>query len=185
MKRVKVPRDEIVRAAYEITVELGVEKATATAIAEKLSCSIQPVYYVFDNMDNLRAAVLTVAQKKYESVLFAPVEGVLPIKAVGINYIRFAKEYPNLFKFIFCTDRQENVSVLDSHMDENKPRIIKLIMEDYGVTDEKKAEDAYIKTGIFCHGLAMMAISKSAKVGDKEVERLITEVFESVLGIKK
>ena len=102
--------------------------------------------------------------------------GVTRIRALGMNYMRFAKVYPHLFMLLFCADKPENVCIFDSRMDQNKPYILRVLKENYGMTDQKFAEDAYIKIGIFLHGLAMLMITKSAKISDDKAVRLFAEV---------
>ena len=178
---VRITKEEIIAAAYEITKEQGIEAATARAVAKRLKCSIQPVYYVFETMTNMREAVLEKAKLEYTQSLFSNLPDTLKINAVAFNYIRFAREYPYLFKLMFANDKYENISVLDKNIrNENKPRIIRIIKEDYGIGDEKHAEDLHIKGGIFCHGLAMMAISGSINVDDETIGRLIKEVFAGI-----
>ena len=70
MPKTKITREEIIRAALKITRERGIEAATAKEIAKKLKCSIQPVYWVFECMENLRAAVITEANKEYTAYVF-------------------------------------------------------------------------------------------------------------------
>jgi len=179
---VKIAKEEIIAAAFEITKEQGIEAATARAIAKRLQCSVQPVYYVFETMANMREAVLEKANQKYAQILFSNIPNVpIKAKAVGLNYLRFAKEYPNLFKLIFATDRYEHMGIFDTVIDDNKHRLIRLIMDDCGIKDPKRAEDIYVKIGIFCYGLAMAAVLRAIRIDDESTARLIEEVFAGIL----
>jgi len=176
----KIMKEEIIAAAYEITKEQGIEAATARAVAKRLRCSVQPVYYIFETMENMREAVFVKAKQKYAQILLAEIPGMPLIQAIGYNYMRFAKEYPHLFRLLFTTDRHENASVFDDVIDDNKPYVMRLIMEDCGIKDEKRAEDIVVKIGVFCYGLAMVSITRVAKVDDESV-RMIYEVFTALL----
>jgi AcrR family transcriptional regulator len=175
-----IPREEILNVAYRIVKTQGVEAATADAIAAQMGCSIRPIYYVYSTMDNLREAVLERAMKKYTEVLRTERPGETKLKAIALNYIRFVKEYPHLFKFIFCTEHQNEVNFFDNSMDENRAYIVEHIIKECGITDVKKAEDLYNKLGVFCHGLATMILFKSAIVTDSEVVRFIDEIYEAI-----
>jgi len=176
----RILKEEIITAAYDITKEQGMEAMTTRAISQRLKCSVKPIYYAFENMDNLREAVLAKTMQKYTSILTADIHGVPKVYQIGLNYVRFAREYPHLFRFIFCTDRQENTSIVHSCLDENRPLVIKRMQEGWGVT-QAQATDIYVKTGVFCHGIASMIISKTAKFEDSDVYRLIKEVSESIV----
>ncbi|MCL1901886.1 MAG: TetR/AcrR family transcriptional regulator [Firmicutes bacterium] len=173
---VKIPKEEIIAAAYDILKNHGLEAISTRNIATKLGCSIKPIYRAFRDMESLLEAVHEKAMQKYTKILLAEISGETKIKSIGLNYIRFAKEYPELFKFIFFNDRQENTSIADHSLDTNKAHVVKLIKEGYGITDDKRAEDLYIKLGIFCNGVAAMIISKSTKFTDADIDRLISEV---------
>lgn len=178
---VKIPKEEIIKAAYDILKNNGFEAISTRNIATKLGCSIKPIYRTFGDMESLLEAVHKKAMQKYTKILLSEIPGETKIKSVGLNYIRFAKEYPELFRFIFFTDRQENTSIADHSLDTNKAYVVALIKEDYGITDDKRAEDLYIKLGIFCNGVAAMIISKSTKFTDADISRLITEVTEKLV----
>ena len=68
--RTKIPKELIIKTAYDITKANGIESVTAKAISKQLNCSIQPIYWVFDTMDNLRNAIIHEAIKEYNNYLF-------------------------------------------------------------------------------------------------------------------
>jgi AcrR family transcriptional regulator len=172
--KTKITKDEFINAAFEITAERGIEAATTRAIAQKVGCSVRPLIGAFENIENLREAVLEKAMRKYTKYLQAKVEGVTELKAIGLNYIHFAKTYPHLFKLIFFSERQATVSVIDSSLDENKPHVVELIKREYGIENERRAVDIYTDLGIYCNGIAAMLISKSVKFTDEIISGLIT-----------
>ncbi|MCL2752408.1 MAG: hypothetical protein FWE62_06620, partial [Firmicutes bacterium] len=176
----EIPREEIVRAAFAITKQAGIEAATTVAIAKKLDCSVRQVCTAIGDVNLLREAVFEQAMAKYTAYIHSEIPGELRITAVGLNYIRFAKEYPHLFNLIYCTDRQENVSIINSSLDRNKDYVLDLFKQDYGVS-ESAVEDIYVKMGIFCNGIVFMMMTKSAKFDDADIYRLITEVCLKLL----
>ena len=181
MPKTKIPKEIIIKAAFEIAKEHGIDAVTAKSISKKLECSIQPVYWVFENMDNVRNAVLEEAKKKYTDFMsFTDIPGATPLQCVGVNFVKFAREYPHLFKFIFASDRQENVAIANSSLDDNKPMIIDGLKKEFDL-DDKQAEDYYIKLGILCHGMAAMIMGKVARYDDADILRIVIEVSEDLL----
>lgn len=178
--KVKITKEEIIRAAFEITKESGVEAVTAKSVAKRLNCSTQPVYWVFDTMDNLRREVTAEANKEYNRYLLTEIPGLPKYKSTGWNYIRFAKEQPELFKLLYMTDRQENISIAESNLDENKEYIIALIIEQYGLS-QKAANDLYVNMWLFSHGIAAMLVTKTVRLEDDEISRKLTEAFSGML----
>ena len=52
-KQVKISKDDILRAALEIVRNDGIERVSNREIAKKLNCSIRPIYYQFENSEEL------------------------------------------------------------------------------------------------------------------------------------
>lgn len=178
--KTKIHKEDVVRAAYEITIERGIEAATAKAIAAKLNCSIQPVYWIFENMENLRLAVIEEATKEYNKYLLTEIPGLVRYKNIGWNYIRFAKERPELFKLLYMTERHKNIDIVDSNLDENKAYIISVIRESYGLSDAD-ANRLYVEMWLFSHGIATMLVTKTVKLSDTEISEMLTDALMGIL----
>ena len=54
MPKQRITKEMVVDAAFEIARKDGIEKATVKTIAEKLGCSVQPIYSYCKNMDGLK-----------------------------------------------------------------------------------------------------------------------------------
>lgn len=178
--KTKIPKEDITRAAFEIAKESGIEAVTAKEIAKKLHCSIQPVYWVFETMDNVRRAVMEEATNLYNKYLLTEIPSLPKYKTTGWNYIRFAKEQPCLFKMLYMTNRQENTAIAESNLDANKDYIVSLIVSDYGL-DVKDANDLYVKMWLFSHGIATMLVTKTVKLTDADISRMLTDAFKGML----
>lgn len=180
--KVKISKEEISRAAFEITKERGIEAVTAKSVAKRLNCSTQPVYWVFDTMDNLRRDIIREANKEYNKYLLTEIHGLPKYKSAGWNYIRFAKELPELFKLLYMTNRQENINIAESDLDENKDYIISLIIEQNNLS-KKNANDLYVNMWLFSHGIAAMLATKTVSLSDAEISQKLTEAFSGMLQI--
>ena len=66
MPKQRITKEMVVDAAFEISRKNGIDKATMKTIAEKLGCSVQPIYSYCQNMDGLRNDV---AEKARDFVL--------------------------------------------------------------------------------------------------------------------
>ena len=178
--KTKIPKDLIVKTAYDITKVKGIESVTAKAISKQLNCSIQPIYWVFDTMDNLRNAIIREAIKEYNGYLFAEIPNLSKYQAAGWNYIRFAKEQPHLFKLLFMTERQSNTPIGQSSLDENKEYLLSLIQNDYDL-NENQANDLYVRLWLFSHGIATMIATKTVGLDNKEIGKMLTDALTGFL----
>lgn len=177
----KVSKEEIIETAYELARDEGIDAVTAKAIAKRLGCSIQPVYWVFDTMENLRSAVTVRANEEYNKYSLAEVPGLPKFKAVGWNYIRFAKNCPNLFKLLFMSERYKDTSALVAPIDDNRDYMITAVKENYGITDDAVANRIYVELWLFSHGLATMIVTKTVNISDREIGEMLTDVMMGVL----
>lgn len=67
--KIKVTKEDILNCALTITKKTGIGNVNARIIAKELNCSIQPIYYYFETMDNLRKQIVHEARKIYNSYI--------------------------------------------------------------------------------------------------------------------
>ncbi len=91
----------IISAAVEVVRQSGFENINARTVSEKLHCSTQPVIYHFSTIENLKRAAYRSIDKQHTDYLMNAPQGQDPVLAIGLNYIRFAVEEPQLFRFLF------------------------------------------------------------------------------------
>lgn len=102
--KTRVNRDMILDAAFQLVQEEGHEALNARAVAQRLGCSTQPVMYNFATVEELRRAVYEKADQYHSEFLMQPSDE-MPMLALGKNYIRFAHQEPQLFRFLFQTNQ--------------------------------------------------------------------------------
>ena len=83
--------------AFRLIRERGHEALTARSLASALGCSTQPIMYQFPNLDELRELTYQKADVFHTEYLLAAGD----ILEMGLRYVRFAKEEPQLFRFLF------------------------------------------------------------------------------------
>ena len=178
--KTKFTKEQIVRTALEITKKQGIDAVTPQSIAKHLKSSVQPLYSWFENIGKIREAVISEATKEYDKFLLTEDPRYNRFKAFGMNYLRFAKEQPHLYKLLFMTERQKDVGIAEASLDRNKKHIVNVVKELHDLTDEQ-AHDLYIKTWIFCHGMAAFIVTKTVKLDDNDVSEMGTQAFSSIL----
>ena len=168
-------KEEIVNAALDITREKGISAVTARALAEKLGSSSKPLFSIFENMSELRLAVIEAADREYQEFLNGYIKSgkYPPYKASGMSYIFFAKEQRELFKLLFMRDRsQEKITV---NRDETAP-LIDMIVKNTGMSKEK-AYLFHIEMWLFVHGIATMEATSYLNWDDEFISNTLTDVY--------
>lgn len=177
--KVKFSRDQIVDAATQIVREVGMSALTARAIAERLNCSVAPVFSVFENMDELRAVVFKQAKEMYEMYIEEGLKQALPFKGAGLKYIEFAQKEPYLFRLLFMSDYHVDISNF-LLLDDNNAKILNALMTSWGL-DEKTARALHEDIMIYTHGIAVLCVTGSCSFSEEETSRRLTSAFTAML----
>ena len=96
----RINGEMIIRAAVEVVRQKGYENVNARTVAGQLHCSTQPVMYHFATIDSLKRAAYALADQMHSEAMMRIPPGQDPILGIGLNYIRFAVEEPQLFRFL-------------------------------------------------------------------------------------
>lgn len=174
----KFTKEEIIKAALDLTRESGISAVTARGLGAKLGSSSKPIFGLFQNMEEVQKEVLKAANKMYQSYLNNAVlnREYPPYKASGMAYIRFAKEEKELFKLLFMRDRtNEKIS-------ENKKEIeplLEMIQKNIGLS-EKDAYIFHIEMWIYVHGIATMMATDYLDWDWDLISSMITDNYEGL-----
>ena len=82
----RIQREDIINTAFEIVKEKGMEGLNARDVAKKLNCSIQPIFYQFSNMEELK-------QKQQNGAIIIDVRSVQEYNEGHLNYAKNIPDY--------------------------------------------------------------------------------------------
>ena len=180
---IKIQKEDIVNAAYEIARKSGIEGVNARAVAKKLNCSIQPIFHNFKNMEDLKQALYEKAVKTYKEYMTKGVDSDYSYKSIGINYIRLAKEEPNIFKMLFM--RETNMT-LESFMAEDKAyEYIESTIATETKMDKKTILKFHEKMWFFTHGIATLVADKTCNLTENEINEFLVEEFFALMKLEE
>lgn len=180
---IKIQKEDIINAAYEITRKNGIERVNARAVAKKLNCSIQPIFHNFKNMEDLKQVLYEKAVQTYKEYMTKGVDSDYPYKSIGINYIRLAKEEPNIFKMLFM--RETNMT-LDTFMAEDKAyEYIESAIATETKMNKKDILRFHEKMWFFTHGIATLVADKTCNLTDNEINEFLVEEFFALMKLEE
>lgn len=173
--KVKVTKEDIISAAVDIVRKNGETAINARTVAAALNCSTQPVFSNFATMEELRSAVLNVAEEIYGEYTKREVQsGKYPeYKAAGMAYIRFAKEEKELFKLLYMRDRSDEVIPAFSE------ELAQMVKTNTGLND-KSAELFHLEIWACVHGIATMMATNYLELDTELVSGIITDVYQGL-----
>ena len=136
MPKQRITKEMVVDAAFEIARKGGMEQVIVKNIAEKLGCSVQPIYSYCTNMAGLRTEVEQKARQFLQAYLEAHSDPQDLFRSTGHAYLQLAKEEPQILR-IFVLQKRANVSSLEElYQLETNPQVAKRIAADLNISIE-------------------------------------------------
>ena len=181
----KIQREDIINTALDIVRESGLKNVQARNIAKKLNCSTQPIFYQFANMEELKKVLFEKIVEVYRCYLTVDENDDHPYKEMGKGYIRFAKEEPKLFGLIFMNQNDLDTKNFLSHDKETGEKILKHVSSVTGITKKEDISNFHLKMWTFTHGIATMIATKTCKISNEEISKMLTEEFTALMLLEK
>ena len=174
--RAKITKEMVIDAAFEVTRAEGAENVNARTVSKKLGCSTQPVMYHFAKIEDMKKAVYAKLNWFHTEYLMNvnPREGVM--LGIGLNYIRFAVEEPNLFRFLFQAGFAVENSVL--HMvDAQELRPVLSAMQDEMKLNMEQTKEIFLTLALFVHGYASIIANNSLEFDEAVAATHLERVY--------
>ena len=167
----KFLKEDIIEAASAVVKKEGLSAINARRVAKELGCSVQPIFYQFENMEDLRQATILHIQKIYQSYMIEgskeelAYQGQYPVISISLKSMKRASYQEAYFEY---------VKLLSDEFERHE-----IILQSDAVSEEDKLEFQKIKKRIAEpkeYNSAVKLLSKCLqKVYQKNVIILIDE----------
>ena len=175
--KTKVTAEMIVSAAIEVVRQSGFEKINARTVSAQLHCSTQPVMYHFSTIDSLKRAVYRRADRLHSEYMMNTPPGQDPILGIGLNYVRFAVEEPQLFRFLFQSGYAAEHSLLEMIDSEALIPVLATMQEAAGLSMEK-TKQIFLTVALFAHGYASIIANNGLEYDEKLVAEHLERAWD-------
>jgi len=178
----KFNKVKIITAALNLVRRVGLAGLTARGLGVELGTSSRPIFTAFRNMEEVQNETMLAARDLYNGYVDKGLSADNAFKGVGMQYIRFAKEEPQLFRVLFMTANETSFS-LDNVLpaiDDNSGKILTSIKNTYGLS-QKLSYKLYQNLWIFTHGIACLYATGVSQLTEEEASARLTEVFTGLL----
>ena len=176
--RAKVTREMILDAAFELVRSDGIEAVNARTVSKALNCSTQPVLWHFKTIEELKRAVYEKADA-YHSAYLLNIRSA-PLQDIGLNYIRFAVEEKNLFRFLFQSNGFSGKNMAELIDAEELQPVIALIRQEAGL-DAGQAKTVFRSVFLLAHGYASMLANNEMAYDERTVLSDLTLLFDGTV----
>ena len=179
--KIKISKEMILETAFEIVRKYGTEKLSNRELASKLNCSIRPIYYQFENSEELQKELYKKIERYfYKFLLDNMIEDIPKYKQVGINYIKFAKKEQKLFQTLFLNETGLTPNAFVSKDGDDYKELEKLIKISTKL-EEEDIKSFHTKMWIFCHGIATLVANDTVSLTDEQIEQLLSYQFQALM----
>lgn len=178
VKNRKISKSDVIKAALEVLKTTTLDDLTARRVAERLDSSVQPIFYNFESMDELKEIARQTIYNFYQQFMLEGAQNPQPYKGMGLAYIKFARDYPNYFKILFMSRTNLDPNLIISQ-DDSGNHILEAGMRMTGF-DRETQRQFHLKVWIFTHGLATLVATGTIEISDQEIERLLSETVQAM-----
>lgn len=171
--KIKYTREEMIEAAVQVVREGGIDALTAKALAGKLGVSTQPVFTCFHTIEEAKREVHAAAERVYDGYVTAGLQMQPPFYGVGMQYIRFAKEEPQLYRLLFLpTSGEENSGVMEALR--HSQDLVRTSLEDTYHIDAMTADRYFRDMWLVVHSLATLIVTGGCTYSEQEMGQILT-----------
>ena len=179
--KAKITREMIVDAAFAVARETGADNINARTVSERLHCSTQPVMYHFKTIEALKREVYAKADlyhSEYLMDLKSPPKGAA--LGIGMNYIRFAIEEPQLFRFLFQSDHFGGKTLLELIDNEVLLPVLLAMQRTLGF-DLAQTKRVFLTVFLFAHGYASIIANNALQCGEALIAAQLEQAYRGAI----
>ena len=172
---VRFSREAVLDAAYQLIRREGPSALNARAVAKELGGSTQPIFRLFSGMEELKSAVTELALTTWKERMKVRMrDSAFPYLTIGMSFLLFARDEPELFKLLFMRDRVTDGSCTDYNISWGVP-----LIESSVKVDAETAAQLYERNWLFCYGLAVSIATKYIPCMDEcQMRQLLVESLQ-------
>lgn len=180
MPKQKITKEMVVNAAFELARSGGMEQVLVKSIAEKLGCSVQPIYSYCKNMGELRRNIEVKAKNFIQDYLSTHIDKDDLFRSTGQAYIQIAKNEPHLFRLFILQQREDISSLKELYQTETCPEIAPAIAQKYNIS-LAKAKYLHLNMLVYTIGLGTIFSVSTPGIAAEEIFGLQEDACQAFL----
>lgn len=180
-RKESITREILSEGAFKLLREQGEEMLTARKLASYIGCSTQPIFRIYEGMEDLNSEMFTKSKNFYEDFCRRyERKSNVPFVDLALSYIQFAKDEPNLFRLLFLSSHGNDNTMYEIINGKENGFVIKELRSIPNL-DMNNAGNIFMKVFVFMHGMACMVINGEFDLDDNETEKMLVDVISSFI----
>lgn len=180
MPKQKITKEMVINAAFELAREGGEGQITVNGIANKLSCSVQPIYFYCKNMEGLKQDVNAKITDFVHEYAACRTDKNDLFRSTGKAYIQLAKEEPNIYKMFILHKRHGISSLDDIYRSEASPETAESISKQLNIS-LAAAKQLHMNMLIYTIGIGTIFSVSSPGISPDEISQWQENAFEAFM----
>ncbi len=178
--KTKVTKEMVIDAAFEVTRAEGAENVNARTVSQRLGCSTQPVMYHFATIKDMKRAVYAKLDRFHTEYLMNVNPKGDVMLGIGLNYIRFAVEEPNLFRFLFQSGFAVENNLLEM-MDSEKLNPVISAMQEAMQLNMEQTKNVFITLALLVHGYASIIVNNALEYDEEIIKVHLERAYKGAI----
>ncbi len=179
----KFTREEMTDAALRVLQRGGIHAVTAQSIAQELGISTRPIFTCFATMEEVRKELHRASEERYMKYVEAGMQSEIPFFGFGMQYLRFAKEEPELYRLLFLSAPAEGREAAENgtmeEMKRSQESVRPYLMNIYHF-DRPEADRYFRDLWLVVHSLATLIVTGSCPYDEREIGQILTGFSVSI-----
>lgn len=180
MPKQRITKEMVVSAAFEIARNSGMEQVMVKNIADKIGCSVQPIYSYCKNMDGLRQDVIEQVNRFIQEYVVSRINKDDLFRSTGKSYIQLAQEEPHLFRIFILHQRKGICSLNDLYQAEANPHTAEIIAKELNISVER-AKQLHLNMLIYTIGIGTIFSVTTPGISADEIYTQQEVAYEAFL----
>ncbi len=178
MAKKMITKEMILNSAFELLRKGGESALSVRAIASVCNCSTQPIYLSFKGIDEIKDELCKMAMEYFYKYLLKMVadKKYPEYKSMGMAYVKFAHDEPELFKYVFMTKPRIKYDSVDASFEVS----VNVIKRNLKISDEA-ARKLHMEMWLFGHGIATMYITDYLNFDLDTVSDMYKDVYNGII----
>lgn len=180
MPKQKITKEMVVEAAFELARNGGLDQVLVKNIAQKLNCSVQPVYSYCNNMEGLRQDVMKRTERFMQEYLASHIDREDFFRSTGHAYVRLAKEEPYIFQMFVMHQREGIASLDDLYQTQTNPHMAEFIADALHISTAK-ARALHLNMLVYTVGIGTILATTRPGISEEEILSLLEAAYQAFL----
>lgn len=173
MKANAVSKEQLVQAAYHLILDESYLAYSARNVAKRAGCSTQPIYYLYDSLDELKKDVVVKVLDEMVHTMINYTQTNDPFTDYALGYLYFVSQKNQLFKLLHIENRL-NVFFVNQQV----YAILKQATQVSFHLSDQGSSDLLKRLWLFVQGLALQISNGQYEWHAQRHEKILKDTFK-------